>query len=256
MKQICTLYSPDPNITPTTLKAEIRSIQSGYTDCGVFAIAYAVEIAHGYDPASVIFDQSKMRNHLHHCLTSKTLTRFPKKQQCHQQTSFTDITSNFPQHLKWESSSKPARHQTAKSLLDFRTQNRLNALTPDTQHSQTTTQHPHKDSTATITPPKKLIDSSESLICNLSKWSLSKIEKSVLELGLTFCPSQKNFNKEQLTLDFFHFIRRLKLREVFSKNPTSDYYDDQNMTTPNDERSTLNWINRNSEWHPDKVKNN
>ena len=103
IKQVCTLYSPDPKITPTTLKVEIRSIQSGYTDCGLFAIAYAVEIADGYDPASIIFYQSKMRNHLHHCLTSKTLTRFPKKQQHHQQTSFTDITSNFPQHLKYES---------------------------------------------------------------------------------------------------------------------------------------------------------
>ena len=74
-----------------------------------------------------------------------------------------------------------------------------------------------------------------------------KIEESVLELGLTFCPSQKNFNKEQLTLDFFQFIRWLKLHEFFSKNPTSDNYDNQNMTNPNDERSTLNWINRNSE---------
>ena len=34
MKQICTLYSPDPKITPTNLKAEIRSTQSGYRDCG------------------------------------------------------------------------------------------------------------------------------------------------------------------------------------------------------------------------------
>ena len=110
-----------------------------------------------------------MRNHLHHSLTSKTSTRFPKKQQHHQQTSFIDITSNFPQHLKWGSPSEPARHQTAKSLDDFRTQNRFSALTPDTRHSQTTTQHPRKDSTATITPPKKLINSSESLICNLSK---------------------------------------------------------------------------------------
>ena len=104
--------------------------------------------------------------------------------------------------------SKPVRHQTAKSLPDFRMQNRFSALTPDTQHSQTTTQHPHKDSTASITPPKILINSSEPLICNLSKRPLSKIEESVLELGLTFCPSQKNFSKEQLTLDFFHFIRR------------------------------------------------
>ena len=28
------------------------------------------------------------------------------------------------------------------------------------------------------------------------------------------------------------------------------------MTNPDDERSTLNWINRNSDWYPDKVKRN
>ena len=28
------------------------------------------------------------------------------------------------------------------------------------------------------------------------------------------------------------------------------------MTNPNDERSALNWINRNSDWYPNKVKNN
>ena len=91
MKQICTLYSPDPKIKPTTLKSEIRSTQSGYTYYGLFAFAYAVEIAQDMTQ-HVIFYQSKMRNQLHHCLTSKTLTRFPKKQQHHQQTSFIDIT--------------------------------------------------------------------------------------------------------------------------------------------------------------------
>ena len=134
MKQICTLYSPDPKITSTTLKTEIRSTQSGYTDCGLFAIAYAVEIVNGYDPASVIFDQSKMRNHLYNCLTSKTLTRFPKN------NSTTSRPLSLTSH---QITSKPARHQTAKSLPDFRAQNRFSALTPDTQHSQTTTSLPN-----------------------------------------------------------------------------------------------------------------
>ena len=35
------------------------------------------------------------------------------------------------------------------------------SLQPQREH-----QHPHKDSTAAITPPKKLVNSSEPLICN------------------------------------------------------------------------------------------
>ena len=60
MKQIPVLYSPDITITPTVLKAELRSIQLGSKDCGLFAIAYAVEIAYGNDPAKFIFKQSDM----------------------------------------------------------------------------------------------------------------------------------------------------------------------------------------------------
>ena len=56
----------------------------------------------------------------------------------------------------------------------------------------------------------------------MSNRSISETEKTVLELGLPFCPSQKNLNKEQLTLDFYHFIRRLKLKEYFHLNSLSD----------------------------------
>ena len=56
-------------------------LQQGNTDCGLFAIAYATEVAFGHDPANFIFDQSQMRDHLFKCLTSKTIERFPKKQR-------------------------------------------------------------------------------------------------------------------------------------------------------------------------------
>ena len=42
-----------------------------------------------------------------------------------------------------------------------------------------------------------------SLVINLSNRTITETEKTVLELGLTFCPSQKNFNKEGLSLVFF-----------------------------------------------------
>ena len=45
---------------------------------GIFALAYAMELAHGFDPSNFIFDQSKMRDHLFNCLENNRLTRFPK----------------------------------------------------------------------------------------------------------------------------------------------------------------------------------
>ena len=60
MKQIHVLYSPDITITPTVLKAELRSIQLGSKDCGLFAIAYAAEIAYGNDPAIVSLSSNSL----------------------------------------------------------------------------------------------------------------------------------------------------------------------------------------------------
>ena len=52
-----------------------------------------------------------------------------------------------------------------------------------------------------------------SCVVNLSKRKLTEDEITLLDLGLTFCPSVKNVNKEQVASDFFSFIRRLKLFE-------------------------------------------
>ena len=42
-----------------------------------FAIAYAVHLANGSDPAKVKFEQKKMRAHFTECIKKKTLEVFP-----------------------------------------------------------------------------------------------------------------------------------------------------------------------------------
>ena len=54
-------------------------MQSGSSDCGVFAIAFATALAFGNDPSEFIFDQSQMRKHLMKCLQNNSITMFPVK---------------------------------------------------------------------------------------------------------------------------------------------------------------------------------
>ena len=55
------------------LNATIQSVQrqSDSTNCGLFAIAYAVSLSDGHDPTEICYDESKMRNHLHQCIINK-----------------------------------------------------------------------------------------------------------------------------------------------------------------------------------------
>jgi hypothetical protein len=52
--------------------------QNGGVDCGLFAIAFAVELCELQDPALARFDQSKMRGHLKTCFEQGQFRRFPK----------------------------------------------------------------------------------------------------------------------------------------------------------------------------------
>ena len=181
-------------MVPTVLKAEMQSIQQGSKDCGLFAIVYTTEIAYGHDPSSFIFDQSKLRQHLHDCLISKSLTSFPKKDELKTKTTFTNITSNYQQQQTWESPSKPVRPLINKSPPVFESHNRFKALSPGTaRHSKQPSgtmsfkTMPTSNETTRPSAPKTLSNTTESLIVNLSKRSLTETEKSVLELGLTFC---------------------------------------------------------------------
>ena len=51
--------------------------QVGSTDCGLFAIAYAADILNGNNIYDLIYDQTKMREHLIACLEQQKITAFP-----------------------------------------------------------------------------------------------------------------------------------------------------------------------------------
>ena len=61
---------------------DIKSVsvqqQKGRKDCGVFAVAYAVEVCLGRNPQYSVFDQTKMRPHLYKCLSQGVLKPFPR----------------------------------------------------------------------------------------------------------------------------------------------------------------------------------
>ena len=91
----------------------------------------------------------------------------------------------------------------------------------------------------------------KSAVINLSNRKLPPDELSVLELGLSFCPSVKQYNKEQLADDAFHFVRRMKLREYFYKGDNS-VQQQQDVLDP--DRSESKWEYRNPHWYPDEVR--
>ena len=64
-----------------TLNISRLSVQQqvGVHDCGLFAIAYAVETCYGNDVQKALFDQKLMRKHLHDCFNSGVLTPFPQQ---------------------------------------------------------------------------------------------------------------------------------------------------------------------------------
>ena len=74
-KQMRQLFSPDDGMPPYRLMKTQR--QEGSNDCGLFAIANAIEIAGVNDPVDVVFEQAVMRNHLISCFESENLEPFP-----------------------------------------------------------------------------------------------------------------------------------------------------------------------------------
>ena len=61
----------------TTLNFVDVPMQSGASDCGVYAIAFATALAQGKHPECYVFSQHKMRAHLRRCLTGGRMEMFP-----------------------------------------------------------------------------------------------------------------------------------------------------------------------------------
>ena len=66
------MQSPCPKIEVQYIDVQKQKRES---DCGLFAIVFATSPAQ--DPASIIYDQAKMRTQLMHCFETHSTTPFP-----------------------------------------------------------------------------------------------------------------------------------------------------------------------------------
>lgn len=200
ISEIKVIYSPDQEVSPTIIHKKVASTQEGQNDCGLFALAYAAELARNEDPSSKIFDQSKMRQHFFECLESGFIIPFPIKRINATTPREEEITKQIHPNNKWTFPKKTCSGLTDKNLKkDIPLSNRFCILNK---------QNKYQKANKTRKEPKGLNDcrrkkpfknhQNQSGIYNLSKHVITEDEKSVLELGLSFTPSQKNYNKNSL----------------------------------------------------------
>ena len=179
-----------------------------------------------------------MRQHLFKCFKSRTISGFPKVRLLHTQPTYNEINSQLSSTSRWITPMKTMTKinhtpriiplsncfHTLEGLSQFpNTDDLVTNITNSVDISKNIVNNSNnkehlftcKSKTTTNSESQQKTAKTSSLIVNLSKCSLSETERNVLKLGLTFCPSQKNYNKEQISLDFFQFIRRLRLRELY-----------------------------------------
>ena len=66
------------NQRSSTVTVERQTVQrQGVNDCGVLAIAFAMSLANGRDPAMITYSPAALRSHLRQCLMSGVFTEFP-----------------------------------------------------------------------------------------------------------------------------------------------------------------------------------
>ena len=259
MKEITSIYSPDPSVLPTVIQMNMASIQQGSYDCGLFALAYALELALYKDPSTLIFDQTKMRGHFLSCLEKEEAEQFPKIWRSLHPATQIEITKLVRDTNKWFFPKQFNKQTCPYEPEGISLQNRFAPLNNETFEKNIGKMSPrNKENIKTFPserdPFKK--KSSKSTVYNLSNRILTKDESNVLELGLSFCPSQANFNKETFANDIFKFFRRFKLREYFfeENGKETSNVDTEVNSQPNDERHDLGWFIKNEHWYPEKVR--
>ena len=250
MKQLTALYSPPdagPNVVPSVFCVPMQSTQQGAVDCGIFALAYATELAYQRDPSLFRFDQSLFRPHLLKCLESHTIEPFPKLHNHVQPSQPFEFTENVAEEMKW-STPKVVVKQPKVVVEGLKLENRFQLLSDDVDLRVEQGNPIH--STLTTPTPTPTARKAVGNVTNLSDKNLPKSAFSLLELGLSYCPSVLNFNKEEVCEDFLLFFRRLKLREYFKDSPGKD-------NAPEElDRENMKWIKQNPDWYPAAVQEN
>ena len=76
-QQLATIYRTDEK----SIVVHVKPVQQqmGGSDCGLFSLAFAIDLASGVDPATISYNQSRMRLHLASCLAEKALRPFPRR---------------------------------------------------------------------------------------------------------------------------------------------------------------------------------
>ena len=69
-----------PNAPEIHVDVQPVQQQTNGTNCGLFAIAYAVDLVHKEDPTKIRYNERRMRSHLVECLTEGSLTPFPRRE--------------------------------------------------------------------------------------------------------------------------------------------------------------------------------
>ncbi|XP_067934867.1 uncharacterized protein [Watersipora subatra] len=69
------------------VRSEAVQRQGDSTSCGVFSLAYLVELLHGASPAECSFDVIHMRSHIFKCVSSGEWTSFPKTDGSNKRTT-------------------------------------------------------------------------------------------------------------------------------------------------------------------------
>ena len=96
------------------------------------------------------------------------------------------------------------------SSFKFKIVNRFRVTVSD--HCATT----HKKHTKNRRFKRPQIHEPKSIIYNLSRYSLTTDEESLLQKGLKFCPKPNDIDKTQINVDTTKFIRRMRLKEFWS----------------------------------------
>ena len=114
-KQLARIYSPDCDVIPDIYQSVVANKQQRSCDCGIFTLAYATELANGFDPSNFIFDQSKMRDHLSNCLKNNRLTCFPKTLILNHEADLKKLNTDVRSSDKWTSPPKTVKSFTRTS---------------------------------------------------------------------------------------------------------------------------------------------
>ena len=214
--QIKQLFSPDDAL-PAIKEMSCRK-QLGGADCGVFAIAYAVDILEGNNPERIRYEQTKMRKHLVECLEAGKFTPFPRYRN-------TDDEVQSPSRTRHQSQSQgdswitPKRYnlrsqsRKGEDIPTVVTSNQYSALSEDYSTHQPGEVVSKQIEETTKKDEKHQISS---VVHNISNSILTKEEMKLLEKGLNFCPSSKNVNKEELLDDVFAYTRNVRLKYYFN----------------------------------------